>query len=285
MATLHEYFLKDTSRDLAIERKWTLSNGESGKQLPGEIVAKLCLNFDANAKFVAFYIPDIAGVEFPEPLVLNQIGPMLDWPATDVGVQSGMGEDRVDGKELIFTGRVFIYSERPPAPELKARLLAEAREKGHFVIHRSSEYMNYRNQFERPRAFICHDSRDKKEVAEPLAIQLEKLMVPVWYDDFTLKIGDSLRASIEAGLKECNKCILVLTPNFLKNGGWSKREYDSIFTRELVEKQNVILPVWSGVSSKDVYEYSPILADRVAADWSLGTEEVARRLFRSLDSI
>jgi hypothetical protein len=144
--------------------------------------------------------------------------------------------------------------------------------------------MNYRNQFERPRAFICHDSRDKKEIAEPLAIQLQTLMVPVWYDDFTLKIGDSLRASIEAGLKECSKCILVLTPNFLKNGGWSKREYDSIFTRELVEKQNVILPVWSGVSVQDVYEYSPILADRIAADWSLGKDEVARRLFRSLDA-
>jgi hypothetical protein len=240
MATLHEYFLKDTSRDLTIERKWTFSNGETKEQLSGEITARLCLNFDANAKFVAFYIPDIAGVEFPEPLVLNQMGPMLEWPTTDVGVQSGMGEDRVDGKDLIFTGRVFIYSERPPAPELKARLLTEARERGHFLIHRSAEYMNYRNQFERPRAFICHDSRDKKEIAEPLAIQLQTLMVPVWYDDFTLKIGDSLRASIEAGLKECSKCILVLTPNFLKNGGWSKREYDSIFTRELVEKQNVI---------------------------------------------
>ncbi|MGZ4973721.1 MAG: hypothetical protein ACXWDN_13250 [Limisphaerales bacterium] len=202
MATLHEYFLKDTSRNLTIERKWTLSNGETGTHLPGEIIARLCLDFDTNAKFAAFYIPDITGVEFPEPLVLNEMSPMLDWPTTDVGVRSGMGADQVDGKNLIFTGRVFIYSERPPAPELKAQLLREAGEKGLFVIHRSVEYMSYRNQFERPRAFICHDSRDKQEIAEPLAIQLQTLMVPVWYDAFTLKIGDSLRANIEAGLKE-----------------------------------------------------------------------------------
>ncbi|MDF0581049.1 toll/interleukin-1 receptor domain-containing protein [Bradyrhizobium yuanmingense] len=97
-------------------------------------------------------------------------------------------------------------------------------------------------------------------------------------------MGDSLRGGIETGLKECPKCILILTPNFLANNGWSKREYDSIFTRELVEKQQVVLPVWSGVNAADVYEYSPILADRVAVNWSLGVEEVARRLVRSLDA-
>jgi hypothetical protein len=32
MATLHEYFLKDTSRDLTIERKWTFSNGDACEQ-------------------------------------------------------------------------------------------------------------------------------------------------------------------------------------------------------------------------------------------------------------
>ena len=109
-------------------------------------------------------------------------------------------------------------------------------------------------------------------------------MCPVWYDDFTLKVGDSLRGSIEQGLKECPKCIVVLTPHFLSNEGWSRREYDSIFTRELVEQKQVILPIWDGVSAEDVYKYSPILADRVGVPWSKGVEEVARRLLRAMDS-
>jgi hypothetical protein len=88
--------------------------------------------------------------------------------------------------------------------------------------------------------------------------------------------------SIEAGLNECPKCILVLTPNFLSNEGWTKREYDSIFTREVVEKQKLILPVWHNVGRDDVFKYSMILADRVAAPWSLGVEEVGRRLMRAL---
>lgn len=76
----------------------------------------------------------------------------------------------------------------------------------------------------------------------------------------------------------------MLTPNFLSNSGWSKREYDSIFTREIVEKQNVILPVWHEISAEDVYKFSPILADRVAVQWSLGVEEVARKLLQAINA-
>ena len=155
---------------------------------------------------------------------------------------------------------------------------------GHRLTFRSVDYMNFRNKWEKPLAFICHDSRDKDSIAEPIAVQLTKFMCPVWYDQFSLRVGNSLRESIEKGLKECSKCILVLTPNFLGNKGWTRREYDSIFTRELVEKQKVILPVWSEISPEDVYQYSPILADRVAVQWSLGKEEVARKLLNAINA-
>lgn len=74
----------------------------------------------------------------------------------------------------------------------------------------------------------------------------------------------------------------MLTPNFLSNKGWSKREYDTIFTREIVEQNKVILPVWHEISAQDVYRFSPILADRVAVPWSLGVEEVARKLLQAI---
>jgi hypothetical protein len=109
-------------------------------------------------------------------------------------------------------------------------------------------------------------------------------MCPVWYDQFSLRVGDSLRESIEAGLRECHKCILVLTPNFLSNEGWTKREYGSIFSREMVEQKKVILPVWHEISPQEVYQYSPILADRVAVPWSLGVEEVARKLLQAIEA-
>lgn len=64
---------------------------------------------------------------------------------------------------------------------------------------------------------------------------------------------------------------------------WSKREYDSVFTREIIEKRNVIIPVWYNLTPKDVYSYSPILADRVAVNWSLGIEKVANRILSAIN--
>ncbi len=58
-------------------------------------------------------------------------------------------------------------------------------------------------------AFICHASEDKEDFVRPLALKLQESGLKVWYDDFTLKIGDSLRRSIEKGLsssrfRNCN---------------------------------------------------------------------------------
>jgi hypothetical protein len=42
------------------------------------------------------------------------------------------------------------------------------------------------------------------------------------------------------------------------------------------------LPVWHNVDAKQVYEYSPRLADKVGLNSSLGVEELARRLVRAI---
>lgn len=283
MATLREYFAKDGAQNLTTSETWGVTNQVTGEKY-GEVVARLHFDFEAYAKYVSFFIPDMAGVDLPEAFALNSIPDLLKSPAERIGVQAGFGGELTNGKDLIFTGQVYLYSERPVPEALKARLTVEAQKVGHKLTFRSVEYMNERNKWEKPLAFISHDTRDKAEIAQPLAIKLLQFMCPVWYDEFSLKVGDSLRGSIEAGLKECPKCIFVLTPNFLANSGWSKTEYDSIFTRELVENQRVILPVWHNVTAKDVYEYSPVLADRVAVNWSLGVDEVARRLLVSINA-
>lgn len=129
-----------------------------------------------------------------------------------------------------------------------------------------------------PLAFICHDSQDKDDVVRELAHQLVRMGCPVWYDEYSLRVGDSLRKKIEGGIKECKKCILILSPRFLSNEGWTKAEFDSIYTKEIAEKGNVMLPVWHGVTTEMVYNYSPRLADRVGISTDLGITEVARQL-------
>lgn len=48
---------------------------------------------------------------------------------------------------------------------------------------------------------ICHASEDKGTFVRPLANALRDRNVEVWYDEFSLKLGDSIRRSLDKGLK------------------------------------------------------------------------------------
>src|SRR5690348_16534827 len=61
--------------------------------------------------------------------------------------------------------------------------------------------------------FISHASEDKQEIAAPLAAKLTQRGIAVWYDDFSLKIGDSLRASIDNGLINSRYGVVILSRN------------------------------------------------------------------------
>lgn len=279
MASLREHFVKDGERNLTTHKELQIASA-AGEVL-GDFTARLHLDFDANASYISFYFPAMERVACPEAIALNEVATILGW-RNDLIVQAGVAGEMKDGRDLVFTGQIYLYSERAVPTSDVERLRREGKAVGHTLTFRSASYAEERNRWEHPRAFISHDSRDKAAIAAPLALELSRLMIPVWYDEFSLKVGDSLRESIEAGLKECHKCILILTPQFLANGGWSKREYDSIFTREIVEKRKLILPIWSDVGVEDVFSYSPILADKVALNWNEGVETVARKLLASI---
>jgi hypothetical protein len=280
MASLKEYFDRDFPYILncrqSLQLKGTAGNAEV------EIVAKLHLDFDSNAKFVSYFVPPTDDlIEVCASLIRNPEWAMRLGDA--VSIQSGfVGEQPSSSGDLKFSGRVFIYTERQLSEADQDCLGAIAASAGMSVRLRGPGYAKQRSSLEKPRAFISHDSRNGKDIAQPLAIQLTRMMCPVWFDEFSLRVGQSLRETIEKGLRECQKCILVLTPEFLSNEGWTKREFNSVFTREVLTQENVILPVWHNVSAREVYSYSPSLADKVAVDWCLGVEEVARRLYREM---
>src|SRR4051812_25388888 len=46
-------------------------------------------------------------------------------------------------------------------------------------------------------AFICHASEDKDAFVRPLAEALQQNHLEIWYDEFTLSIGDSIRRAID----------------------------------------------------------------------------------------
>ena len=100
-------------------------------------------------------------------------------------------------------------------PEDKwATIVKAARDRGILAVYRGPEYAMERNRLEKPRAFISHDARDQEAIARPIASWLRDMRCPVWYAEFSLTVGESLRESIEAGLKACHMCVLVLTQIF-----------------------------------------------------------------------
>ena len=121
--------------------------------------------------------------------------------------------------------------------------------------------------------FLSHASEDKDDVARPLAIMLRKRGYSVWFDEFTLKLGDSLRRSIDDGLGKCDFGIVVLSPAFFAKE-WTQKELDALTSRETGEKRKLILPVWHKVHRDDVARASPLLADRLGAATSEGLPKV-----------
>jgi len=126
-------------------------------------------------------------------------------------------------------------------------------------------------------AFISHASEDKATVARPLAKALEALGYRVWFDEFELRVGDSLRQSIDKGLINSRFGIVVLSQAFFSKD-WPQYELNGLTARE-IEGQKVILPIWHGVTRTDVLAYSPTLADKVALSTDrLGINAVAAAL-------
>ena len=117
--------------------------------------------------------------------------------------------------------------------------------------------------------FISHSSEDKDEVARPLAEALQKLGLKVWYDEFTLKIGDSLRRSIDNGLANSQIGLVILSPSFVKKD-WTNHELDGIITRSM-NNQQLLLPIWHRISKEEVINYSPSLADKLARNTATHT--------------
>lgn len=64
--------------------------------------------------------------------------------------------------------------------------------------------------------FISHASEEKEDVVRPLANALKEKGMSVWYDEFELKIGDSLRRKIDQGLSKSRFGIVVISKSFIQ---------------------------------------------------------------------
>ena len=126
--------------------------------------------------------------------------------------------------------------------------------------------------------FISHASEDKQVFAKPLADALLSDFL-VWYDEYKLVMGSSLRTSIDNGLRDCDYGVVIFSHNFFAKK-WTVAELNGLFALEDATKK-IILPVWLNIGEDEVRNFSPMLADRRASlashgvDWVVGEIKAA----------
>lgn len=110
--------------------------------------------------------------------------------------------------------------------------------------------------------FVAHASEDKVTVARPLAEALRARGLDVWLDDFELKMGDSLRRRIDAGLARSSFGVVIFSRPFFAKG-WTQYELDGIVGMSVSGKQKM-LPIWHDITKDEMSAQSPSLVGKVA---------------------
>jgi hypothetical protein len=129
--------------------------------------------------------------------------------------------------------------------------------------------------------FISHASEDKEEFVRPLAEQLQRRGLKVWYDELELTIGDSLRGKIDHGLARSAFGVVVISRSFIAKQ-WPKAELDGLFAMEMSGGRKIILPVVHGISRQELERFSPMLAGKFAGNSMKGASANADEIYKAV---
>ena len=130
--------------------------------------------------------------------------------------------------------------------------------------------------------FISHASEDKESLVNDLVEELTKLGVKVWYDKLCIIWGDSLRSKIDEGLRNSKYGIVILSEAYIKKG-WTQYELEGLFNIEMTNGKT-ILPIWHNITKRQVQEFSPTIAGRLAINTTMQTaDEIALELVSLLN--
>ena len=96
-----------------------------------------------------------------------------------------------------------------------------------------------RNSYEPSYAFISHVQKEAKDLALDLFMELRERDHLVWLD---IKMSDPSVPAMEAGVKDCDVVIIILSPDYFNRPFCVKeREWASQYNKPIVY---VTLPLW-----------------------------------------
>lgn len=130
--------------------------------------------------------------------------------------------------------------------------------------------------------FLSHAWADKAEFADAFVEKARVRGLRVWYDQFSLQWGDSIRQKIDEGLRSAYFGVVLLSPNFFERP-WPNYELDGIVQKDL-SGNGRLLPIWHRLTQDDVEAWAPSIAGRLALSTaSSSTETILDELVRVRD--
>jgi len=124
--------------------------------------------------------------------------------------------------------------------------------------------------------FIAHSSRDNK-ISKKIAEALKEEGFAVWYDEWEIKVGDSISQRIGSGLQQGDFLVIILSKNSIQSQ-WVQRELSAALALE-GKKSMFILPV-----RIDGCEIPVLLQDRKYADFRKGFSQGLDELLDAINT-
>ena len=115
--------------------------------------------------------------------------------------------------------------------------------------------------------FLSHANADKPEIVEELNSSLKKLGVKIFYDKESLEWGDNWKQRILDGTKKAEFAIIVISENFFGRE-WTEKELNEFLNRQNRNGQKLILPILHNITSQQLREKYPAVADIQAVESS-----------------
>lgn len=109
-----------------------------------------------------------------------------------------------------------------------------------------------------PDLFISYASEDKENFVRPLAEALKRQGLKVWFDEYEIRIGDSLRQRIDQGLIHSQYGLVVISPTFFEKQ-WTQYELDGLLARQNAGER-IVLPILYQLTPHELLQRCPPLA-------------------------
>jgi len=123
--------------------------------------------------------------------------------------------------------------------------------------------------------FISYASEDEN-YAGRLAKDLEYLGLKIWFAPLSLKVGDNLLDSINAGLIASEYGLLLISPKYIEKQ-WTSYELD-VLHRQHIESDKKLFPLWHGVEKAQLDSWNPGLSGIIAIKSTEDLREISSKI-------